>query len=332
MEIKNGQILEEGITEAGSMSSFVAAGTAYATHGINMIPFFIYYSMFGLQRVGDLAWAAGDIGAKGFLIGGTAGRTTLNGEGLQHQDGHSHLLAYSVPNLLAYDPAFAFELAIIIRDGIKRMFEDQENVFYYITVMNENYAMPKMPKGAKEGILKGMYKFKSSKMKNAKTKAQLFGSGTILNEVLKAQEILEKDYKVSADVWSVTSYKELRRDALEVERWNMLNPDKKQKTSYITKMLGKEEGVFVASSDYVKALPDSIAKWFPGTLYSLGTDGYGRSGSRKALRDFFEVDYRHVAYATLGALAKEGKIKDTVLKKAKMDLEIRHDKLNPMIS
>jgi len=331
-EIKNGQILEEGITEAGSMSSFVAAGTAYATHGINMIPFFIYYSMFGLQRVGDLAWAAGDIGAKGFLIGGTAGRTTLNGEGLQHQDGHSHLLAYSVPNLLAYDPAFAFELAIIIRDGIKRMFEDQENVFYYITVMNENYAMPKMPKGAKEGILKGMYKFKSSKMKNAKTKAQLFGSGTILNEVLKAQEILEKDYKVSADVWSVTSYKELRRDALEVERWNMLNPDKKQKTSYITKMLGKEEGVFVASSDYVKALPDSIAKWFPGTLYSLGTDGYGRSGSRKALRDFFEVDYRHVAYATLGALAKEGKIKDTVLKKAKMDLEIRHDKLNPMIS
>ena len=331
-EIKNGQILEEGITEAGSMSSFIAAGTAYATHGINMIPFFIYYSMFGLQRVGDLAWAAGDIGAKGFLIGGTAGRTTLNGEGLQHQDGHSHLLAYAIPNMVAYDPAFAFELAVIIRAGIKRMFEDQENIYYYITVMNENYAMPEMPKGAKEGILKGMYKFKPSSMKNAKLKAQLFGSGTILNQVLQAQEILEKDYKVAADVWSVTSYKELRREALEVERWNMLNPDKKQKTSYITQTLSKEDGVFVAASDYVKALPDSISKWFPGTLHSLGTDGYGRSGARKALRDFFEVDYRHIVYATLGALAKEGKIKETDLEKAKKDLEIKPDKLNPMTS
>ncbi len=331
-EVKNGQILEEGITEAGSMSSFIAAGTAYATHGLNMIPFFIYYSMFGLQRVGDLAWAAGDVGAKGFLIGGTAGRTTLNGEGLQHQDGHSHLLAYAIPNMVAYDPAFAFELAVIIRDGIKRMFEDQENIYYYITVMNENYAMPEMPKGAEEGILKGMYKFKSSGMKKPDAKAQLFGSGTILNQVLQAQEILEKDYKVAADVWSVTSYKELRRDALEVERWNMLNSDKKQREAYITKTLSKEEGVFVASSDYVKALPDSISKWFPRTLYSLGTDGYGRSGSRKALRDFFEVDYRHVVYATLGALAKEGKIKDTVLQKAKKDLEINPDKLNPMIS
>jgi pyruvate dehydrogenase E1 component len=331
-EIKNGQILEEGITEAGSMSSFIAAGTAYATHGINMIPFFIYYSMFGLQRVGDLAWAAGDIGAKGFLIGGTAGRTTLNGEGLQHQDGHSHLLAYAIPNMVAYDPAFAFELAVIIRDGIKRMFEDQENIYYYITVMNENYAMPEMPNGAKDGILKGMYKFKPSTMKNAKLKAQLLGSGTILNEVLKAQEILEKDYKVAADVWSVTSYKELRREALEVERWNMLNPDKKQKTSYITQTLSKEEGVFVAASDYVKALPDSISKWFPGTLHSLGTDGFGRSASRKDLRNFFEVDYSHVVYATLGALVKEGKIKDTVLEKAKKDLEIKPDKLNPMVA
>jgi pyruvate dehydrogenase E1 component len=331
-EIKNGQILEEGITEAGSMSSFIAAGTAYATHGINMIPFFIYYSMFGLQRVGDLAWAAGDIGAKGFLIGGTAGRTTLNGEGLQHQDGHSHLLAYAIPNMVAYDPAFAFELAVIIRDGIKRMFEDQENIYYYITVMNENYAMPEMPEGAKDGILKGMYKFKSSAIKNAKLKAQLFGSGTILNEVLKAQEILEKDYKVAADVWSVTSYKELRREALEVERWNMLNPDKKQKISYITQTLLKEEGVFVAASDYVKALPDSISKWFPRTLHSLGTDGFGRSGSRKALRDFFEVDYRHVVFAALGALVKEGKINETVLEKAKKDLEIKPDKLNPMVS
>jgi pyruvate dehydrogenase E1 component len=331
-EIKNGQILEEGITEAGSMSSFIAAGTAYATHGINMIPFFIYYSMFGFQRFGDLAWAAGDIGTKGFLVGGTAGRTTLNGEGLQHQDGHSHLLAYSIPNLVAYDPAFAFEIAVIIRDGIKRMFEDQENIYYYITVMNENYAMPEMPKGAKEGILKGMYKFKPSKMKDAKLKAQLFGSGTIMNQVLQAQEILEKDYKVASDVWSVTSYKELRREALEVERWNMLNPDKKQKTSYITQTLSKEEGVFVAASDYVKALPDSISKWFPGTLYSLGTDGFGRSASRQELRDFFEVDYRHIVYAVLGALVKEGKIKETILDKAKKDLEINPDKLNPMIS
>jgi pyruvate dehydrogenase E1 component len=331
-EAENGQILEEGITEAGSMSSFIAAGTAYATHGINMIPFFIYYSMFGLQRVGDLAWAAGDIGVKGFLLGGTSGRTTLNGEGLQHQDGNSHLLAYTIPNLVAYDPAFAFELAVIIREGIRRMFVDQEKKFFYITVMNENYAMPEMPKGAEEGIIKGMYKFKSSGLKKADAKAQLFGSGTILNEVLKAQDILEKNYNVAADVWSVTSYKELRNDALEVERWNMLNPYKKQKTPYITQMLEKEEGVFVASSDYLKALPDSITKWFPKTLYSLGTDGFGRSDSRKALRDFFEVDYRHVAYAALGALAKEGKIKETVLKKAKKDLEINPDKLNPMVS
>ena len=211
-------------------------------------------------------------------------------------------------------------------------YEFLEKVFYYITLMNENYPMPPMPKGAKDGILKGMYKFKRSTAKNAKLKAQLFGSGTILNQVLQAQEILEKDYKVAADVWSVTSYKELRREALEVERWNMLNPDKKQKETYITKTLSKEEGIFVAASDYVKALPDSISKWVPGTLYSLGTDGYGRSGSRKALRDFFEVDYKHIVYATLGALAKEGKIKDTVLKKAKKDLEIKPDKLNPMIS
>ncbi len=249
-EAKDGQILEEGINEAGSMSSFIAAGTAYLSHGINMIPFFIYYSMFGLQRVGDLVWAAGDIGAKGFLLGGTAGRTTLNGEGLQHQDGHSHLLAYPVPNLVAYDPAFAYELAVIIRDGIKRMYEDQENIFYYITLMNENYAMPEMPKGAEEGILKGMYKFQTSDKKSLKLKAQLFGSGTILNEVLKAAKILEDDYRVSCDVWSVTSYKELRRDALEAERFNLLNPTAKQKESYIEKMLAKEEGVFVASSKH----------------------------------------------------------------------------------
>ena len=329
-EAKDGQILEEGINEAGSMSSFIAAGTAYLSHGINMIPFFIYYSMFGLQRVGDLVWAAGDIGAKGFLLGGTAGRTTLNGEGLQHQDGHSHLLAYPVPNLVAYDPAFAYELAVIIRDGIKRMYEDQENIFYYITLMNENYAMPEMPKGAEEGILKGMYKFHASDKKSLKLKAQLFGSGTILNEVIKAAKILEDNYRVACDIWSVTSYKELRRDALEAERFNLLNPTAKQKESYIEKMLAKEDGVFVASSDYVKALPDSVSKWFPGRLYSLGTDGFGRSETREALRDFFEVDAKHIVFATLTALFKEGKIQDKALDKAAKELGINPNKRNPM--
>jgi pyruvate dehydrogenase E1 component len=329
-EAKNGQILEEGITEAGSMSSFLAAGTAYATHGINTIPFFIYYSMFGFQRIGDLVWAAGDLSCKGFLVGGTAGRTTLAGEGLQHQDGHSHLLAYPVPNLVTYDPAYAYELAVIIRDGIRRMYEEQENVFYYLTVMNENYPMPPMPEGAKEGIVKGMYKLKASQKSNLKLRAQLFGSGTILNEALKAQEILEEDYKVAADVWSVTSYKELRRDGLEAERWNMLHPLAESKVPYVTQMLKDEEGVFVAASDYVKTLPDSIGKWFPRQLFSLGTDGFGRSEGRAELRDFFEVDAKHIVLATLYALYKEGKIKQPVIEKAIKDLEINPEKLNPL--
>jgi len=328
-EATNGQILEEGITEAGSMASFIAAGTAYATHGVNMIPFFIYYSMFGPQRIGDLMWAAGDMRCKGFLLGGTAGRTTLNGEGLQHQDGNSHLLLYPLPNIVTYDPAYAYELAVIIRDGIRRMYEEQESVFYYLTVMNENYPMPAMPEGAKEGIVKGMYKLKSSELKNGKYRAQLFGSGTILNEVVKAQKILE-DYKVAADVWSVTSYKELRRDALDIERWNMLHPAEDPKLSYITQMLKDEEGVFVASSDYVKALPDSISKWVPRNLYSLGTDGFGRSEGRKELRDFFEVDARHVALAALYALLREGKIKSSVVEKAMKDLDINSEKRNPL--
>ena len=331
-EAKNGQILEEGITEAGSMSSFIAAGTAYSSHGINMIPFFIYYSMFGMQRIGDLVWAAGDMQCKGFLIGGTAGRTTLNGEGLQHQDGNSHLLAYPVPNLVTYDPAYAFELAIIIRDGIRRMYEEQENIFYYITVMNENYAMPEMPEGVKEGVVKGMYKFKTSKKKNAKLKAQLLGSGTILNEVIKAQEILEEEYKIAADVWSVTSYKELYRDGLDVDRWNMLHPTEKQKVPYISKVLKNESGVFVAASDYVKALPDTISKWFPRPLMSLGTDGFGRSEGRAELRDFFEVDAKHIALAALYALYKEDKIKANIIEKAMKDLNINPDKANPMRS
>jgi pyruvate dehydrogenase E1 component len=328
-EAMNGQILEEGITESGAMSSFIAAGTAYATHGINMIPFFIYYSMFGPQRMGDLIWAAGDMRCKGFLLGGTAGRTTLNGEGLQHQDGQSHLLLYPLTDVVTYDPAYAYELAVIIRDGIRRMYEEQESVFYYLTVMNENYKMPAMPEGVKEGIIRGMYKLKSSELKNSKCRAQLFGSGTILNEVVKAQEILE-DYKVSADVWSVTSYKELRRDALDIERWNLLHPSEEPKVPYITKILKDEEGVFVASSDYVKALPDSISKWVPRPLISLGTDGFGRSESRMALRDFFEVDAKHIVLAALYALLKDGKIKSAVVEKAMKDLGINPDKRNPM--
>lgn len=331
-EAKDGQILEEGITEAGSMASFIAAGTAYANHGINMIPFFIYYSMFGFQRIGDLVWAAADQRTKGFMLGGTAGRTTLNGEGLQHQDGHSHLLAYPVPNLVTYDPTYAYELAVIIRDGIRRMYEEQEDIFYYITVMNENYPMPHMPKGAKEGILKGMYKLRPSTKKKTELKANLLGSGTILNEVLKAAQILEEKYKVAADVWSVTSYKELRRDAMEVERKNLLNPDKKPATPYISECFANNDGIFVAASDNVRTLPDSIAKWLPKHLYSLGTDGFGRSSSRAELRDFFEVDHRYVILATLYALAKDGKIKMSEVAKAVKELEINPDKLNPFIA
>jgi pyruvate dehydrogenase E1 component len=331
-EAKDGQILEEGITEAGSMSSFIAAGNAYATHGINMIPFFIYYSMFGMQRIGDLVWAAGDMRTKGFMVGGTAGRTTLNGEGLQHQDGHSHLLAYPVPNLITYDPAFAYELAVIIRDGIRRMYEEQESIFYYLTIMNENYSMPEMPKGVKEGIVKGIYKFRASDKENSKGRVQLFGSGTILNEVIRAQEILEEEFSVAADVWSVTSYKELRRDALEIDRWNLLNAEKEQKEPYITRVLRDHGDVFVAASDYVKALPDSLSKWIPGRLISLGTDGYGRSEGRKELRDFFEVDAKHIVFSALVGLMREKKIKPGVVEKAKKKLEINPGKKNPLVS
>jgi len=331
-EAKNGQILEEGITEAGSMSSFIAAGTAYATHGVNMIPFFIYYSMFGFQRIGDMAWAAADMRVKGFMLGGTAGRTTLAGEGLQHQDGQSLLLAYSIPTLKTYDPAFAYELAVIIRDGIYKMYEKQENLFYYLTVMNENYAQPKMPKGVEEGILKGMYKYKASAKKNVKNKVHLLGSGTIMNETLKAKEILEKKYGIAADVWSVTSYKELHFDALETERYNLLNPGKKQKTPYIAEITANEKGVFVSASDYVQILADSISKWLPGPLYTLGTLGFGRSENRESLRDFFEVDAKHIVYASLHSLFKDKKIAVEVMKKAAKELKINPDKSNPMKS
>jgi pyruvate dehydrogenase E1 component len=333
-EAKNGQILEEGITEAGSMSSFIAAGTAYATHGVNTIPFFIFYSMFGLQRVGDLVWAAGDSRCHGFLLGGTAGRTTLLGEGLQHQDGNSHLLAYPVPNLLAYDPAFAFELAVIIREGIRRMYEKQEDVFYYMTLTNENYAQPPMPEGdrIKDGILKGMYRYKAAEDQRSELRAQLFGSGAILNETLKAQDLLAKKYDVAADVWSVTSYKELYREGNEVERWNMLHPAEKPRTPYITECVAGDGGVFVAATDYVKALPDSISQWLPGHLISLGADGFGRSDTRAALRDFFEVDYRFITLAALVALFRERKIKTEVVTRAMRDLEIDPEKANPILA
>ncbi len=331
-EAKDGQILEEGITEAGSMSSFIAAGTAYATHGINTIPFFIYYSMFGIQRVGDLVWAAGDSRCRGFMVGGTAGRTTLAGEGLQHQDGHSHLFAYAVPNLMAYDPAYAYEIAVIIQEGIRRMYQEQESIFYYLTVMNENYAMPAMPEGVKEGILKGMYRFKASELKDAKLHAQLLGSGAILNEALKAQKILEEQYGVAADVWSVTSYKELYREAQSVERWNTLHPAERPRVPYFTKCLSDAPGVVVAASDYVKALPDSLARWAPRSLVSLGTDGFGRSDGRRALRDFFEVDARFIAFNALAALAREKKIKPDVVQKAMKEMDISPDKPEPVLS
>jgi pyruvate dehydrogenase E1 component len=331
-ESKDGQILEEGITEAGSMASTTAAGTAYSNYCIEMIPFFTYYSMFGFQRVGDLIWAAADSRTRGFLLGGTAGRTTLAGEGLQHQDGNSHVLALPVPNCLSYDPAFAFELAVIIRDGIRRMYVDGESVFYYLTVMNEQYAMPAMPEGATEGILKGIYKFKATGLPKAKARAQLFGSGAILPEVLKAQEVLESQYGVGADVWSVTSYTELYREGHACDRWNMLHPAEPAKVPFVTQALKDAPGVFVAASDYLKVLPDSIDRWLPRPLVALGTDGFGRSENRASLREFFEVDHRYVVVATLSALARDKKIEPKVAQDAIAALNINPEKANPAIS
>jgi pyruvate dehydrogenase E1 component len=331
-EAKEGQILEEGITEAGSISSFIAAGTAYATHGTNTIPFFIYYSMFGMQRVGDLVWAAADSRARGFLLGGTAGRTTLAGEGLQHQDGHSHLLSLAVPNLISYDPAFAYEIAVIVEDGIRRMYVKGESIFYYITVMNEPYEMPPMPDGVQEGILKGLYRFKASDKKQATLRAQLLGSGAILPEVVKAAKILEDQYGVAADVWSVTSYQELYRDGHASERWNRLHPGETPRVPYVTQCFAGTEGVIVAASDYVKILPDGIDRWLPRPLTSLGTDGFGRSENRAALRDFFEVDAKFIVASTLSALARDGQVETAAVAKAIKDLGINTEKPNPAVS
>jgi pyruvate dehydrogenase E1 component len=327
-EAQDGQILEEGITEAGSLSSFIAAGTAYANHGVNTIPFFIYYSMFGFQRVGDLIWAAGDSRTRGFLLGGTAGRTTLAGEGLQHQDGHTHVMSLCVPNCVSYDPAYAYELAVIIEDGIRRMYKEQEHIFYYVTVMNEQYEMPPMPEGSRDGIIKGMYKLRAAENGKARLKAQLLGSGAILNEVLAAQKMLEK-YDVAADVWSVTSYQELYRDGHACDRWNMLHPDLEPRKPYVTQCFENAPGVFVAASDYLKVLPDSIDQWMPRRMRSLGTDGFGRSEDRASLRNHFEVDAKFVTLATLAELAHAGQLDRKVIAKAVKELGIDPEKREP---
>ncbi len=332
-EARDGQILEEGINEAGAMSSFIAAGTAYANQGVFTVPFYIYYSMFGFQRVGDLIWAAGDLRCRGFLVGGTAGRTTLNGEGLQHQDGHSHLIAMSVPNLQAYDPAFAYEIAVIVRDGLRRMYVENEDIFYYMSVGNENYVQAPMPEGAEEGILKGMYLFRGGQKRGKKTPAKnsprLLGSGSILLQVLEAQRILEERYQISADVYSVTSYKQLHRDAVDAERHSMLHPQEPPRVAYVNEILPRDGRVVVAASDYMKALPAMLGRWLGDDLLALGTDGFGRSETRPVLRDFFEVDARHVVLATLYAMARKGQVAAELPSQAIRDLGINPDKLNP---
>jgi pyruvate dehydrogenase E1 component len=327
-EAKDGQILEEGITEAGSMASFVAAGTSYSSHARYTVPFYIYYSMFGFQRIGDLMWLAGDIKARGFLLGATSGRTTLNGEGLQHQDGHSLILSSTIPTLLTYDPAFTYEVAVIIADGLRRMYAEGEDIFYYLTLYNENYPMPPMPDGAEPGILKGLYKFKAGPEKAAH-KAQIFGSGPILRQALRAQQILAEKFDISADVWSATSYKLLRNDALQARRWNMLHPTEPPKRSYLEQVLAKEKGVFVAVSDNMKMVPDQIAPWVPGGLTTLGTDGFGRSDTRERLRRFFEVDAELTVLATLYALAEKGQVEPGLVQKAIKELGVAPEKSFP---
>jgi len=313
----HGQILQEGISEAGSISSWIAAGTSYVNHGLHMIPFFIFYSMFGFQRIGDLIWQAADQGARGFLLGGTSGRTTLNGEGLQHQDGHSHLVAATVPSCQAYDPTFIYELAVIMQDGMRRMYRENENIFYYITTMNENYVHPALPEGAEEGIRRGMYLFSEGEGKKGADRVQLLGSGAILLEVIEAAKLLAADWGIVADVWSVPSFNEVRRDGMATERWNRLHPTARRKRkSYVAECLEGRVGPVVASTDYMRSYPDQIRPWVPGSYTVLGTDGFGRSDTRPALRSFFEVDRHYVVAAALHALALEGTVKTSVVKQA----------------
>jgi len=323
-----GQIMEEGINEAGAFCAWLANATSYSTSAYPMVPFYIFYSMFGFQRIGDLAWAAGDSQARGFLIGGTAGRTTLNGEGLQHQDGHSLLLASTVPNCVAYDPAFGYELTVIIQDGLRRMFAEKENKFYYITVMNENYLQPEMPVGAEEGIIKGLYPLRKTK-KRGKLAIDLIGAGTILREVEAAAEILEKDYKVGASIWSMTSANELQREGKAVERWNMLHPEDEPKLPYVTQCLESGKGPVIAATDYVKAYSDQIREFIPRRYVVLGTDGFGRSDTRKKLRQFFEVSREYIVVAALKALADEGSLAAAEVSKAMKALGVRGDKVDP---
>ena len=328
-EDKQGQILEEGINEAGAFSAWLAAATSYSTSGYPMLPFYIYYSMFGFQRIGDLAWAAGDSQARGFLIGATAGRTTLNGEGLQHQDGHSHLLASTIPNCVSYDPAYAYELAVIVQDGLRRMFQEGENKFYYITTMNENYLQPDMPQGVENGIIQGMYKLKDSTDKS-ELRVQLLGAGTILREVEAAAAILESDYQVAADVWSLTSVNELQREGKAVLRWNMLHPQDEPRLPYVTRQLQDSAGPFIAATDYMKSYTDQIREFVPGSFTVLGTDGFGRSDTRSKLREFFEVSREYIVIATLKALADEGAIETARVTEAMRALGISPDKTDPL--
>jgi pyruvate dehydrogenase E1 component len=330
-EDKKGQILEEGINEAGAMSSWIAAATSYCTNGVPMIPFYIFYSMFGFQRIGDLAWAAGDMRARGFLLGGTAGRTTLNGEGLQHEDGHSHILASTIPNCVSYDPTFSYELAVIIQDGLRRMVQEQEDVFYYITVMNENYVHPAMPAGVEAGILKGMYLFRKGKAKKGQHKVQLMGSGTILREVIAGADLLEQEFGVAADIWSVTSFNQLRRDGLDVQRWNMLHPESPPRSSYVESCLRDHDGPVIAATDYMKLFADQVRGFMPARHFSvLGTDGFGRSDTRRKLRKFFEVDRNYVAVAALKALADLEQLPQSTVTAAIKKFGIDPEKPNPV--
>ncbi len=328
-ESKTGQVLQEGINEAGAMCDWIAAATSYSSHGVQTIPFYIFYSMFGLQRTGDLCWAAGDMRSRGFLLGGTAGRTTLNGEGLQHEDGHSHLWSSAIPNCISYDPTFAYELAVIIHDGLRRMFQEQEDVYYYITVMNENYQHPEMPKASESDILKGMYLFRAGGGGKG-PRVQLLGSGTIFREVIAAADLLAADWGVKADLWGCPSFTELAREGQLTERWNRLHPESEQKLSHVGRCLAGRQGPVIAATDYVRLFADQIRAYVPGEYHVLGTDGFGRSDTREKLRRFFEVDRQHVVVAALSALAGQGEIPRSKVAEAIKRYGLDADRLPPM--